>query len=69
VELDGTREKARLGANALLATSLAVARAAATDREAIASGAANAIVIKPNQVKAHRCNLQVSLALRHLQPT
>ena len=50
VELDGTREKARLGANALLATSLAVARAAATDREAIASDAANAIVIKPNHV-------------------
>ena len=31
IALDGTREKARLGANALLATSLAVARAAAAD--------------------------------------
>jgi len=29
--LDGTREKSRLGANAILATSLAVARAAAAD--------------------------------------
>jgi enolase len=31
IALDGTREKARLGANAMLATSLAVARAAAAD--------------------------------------
>jgi enolase len=31
LELDGTREKSRLGANAILATSLAVARAAATE--------------------------------------
>ncbi len=31
IELDGTPEKSRLGANALLATSLAVARAAATE--------------------------------------
>ena len=31
LELDGTREKSRLGANAMLATSLAVARAAAAE--------------------------------------
>ena len=31
IALDGTREKSRLGANAMLATSLAVARAAAAD--------------------------------------
>jgi enolase len=34
IALDGTREKARLGANAMLATSLAVARAAAADEGA-----------------------------------
>ena len=34
VDLDGTSDKSRLGANAIVATSLAVARAAATDARA-----------------------------------
>lgn len=46
IELDGTENKEKLGANATLAVSLAAARAAATERKFLFSNTSQTCVVK-----------------------